>query len=56
MTGEADAGEFVLAERLGRTVEELRQSMTHEEFVRWQAFFVYRHAMDQSQWKEKAHG
>ncbi|MFI1195515.1 hypothetical protein ACH4T9_19970 [Micromonospora sp. NPDC020750] len=30
--------EFFLADRLGRTVEELRESMTQDEFVRWSVF------------------
>lgn len=37
--------EFALAERLGRTVAELRSSMTHAEFVEWAAFFKYRASM-----------
>lgn len=30
--------EFFLADRLGRTVEELRESMTQDEFVRWMVY------------------
>lgn len=30
--------EFFLADRLGRTVDELRQSISQDEFVRWMVY------------------
>ena len=44
MTGALDPFEFVLAEALGMTVDELRDRMSNQEFTQWAAFYRWRAA------------
>ena len=44
MEGDLDPFEFVLAERLGKSLEEVR-AMPNADFVAWRAFYVYRDSM-----------
>ncbi len=44
MEGDLDPFDFVLAETLGMTLEQV-QAMSNNEFQRWKAFYVYRAAM-----------
>lgn len=44
MTGEADPLEYVLARDLGKTLAEVAD-MSHAEWVRWRAWYVYESAM-----------
>ncbi len=37
----------MLAEKLGRTVAELRASLSNAEYVEWRAFHTWRHAMQE---------
>ena len=39
MLGERDPFEFVLAEKLSRSVAELRTTMSQLEFLEWQAYY-----------------
>lgn len=32
--------EFILAEKLGRTVAELREQISNDEFVRWGVYYA----------------
>lgn len=43
MLGEMDPFEFALAEKLGRSVEELKATVSAGELIRWRAFYVWRH-------------
>lgn len=47
MVGGLDSDEFVIAERLGMTVAELRATMGADEYHQWRAFHVYRSAMQE---------
>jgi hypothetical protein len=42
-----DAFEFVLADRLKMTVEELRQTVSNREFHQWRAFYAYRRSLEE---------
>jgi hypothetical protein len=44
MEGELDPFDFLLAERLGKTLAEIGQ-MSNNEYLRWRAWHVYRTAM-----------
>lgn len=44
MEGEMDVFPFLLAEALGKTLEEIGQMANHE-YIRWRAFYTYRRAM-----------
>ncbi len=44
MEGNLDAFDFILAERLGKTLTEVRD-MPNAEHIQWRAFFKYRKAM-----------
>lgn len=37
---------FILAEALGKTLEEIGQ-MTNHEYIRWAAFYAYRRAQQE---------
>jgi hypothetical protein len=41
--------EFALAEKLGRTVAELRATISNEEFVQWQVFWGWRKQLEEMQ-------
>lgn len=43
MLGEMDPFDFALAEKLGRSVEELQATVSAGELIRWRAFYVWRH-------------
>lgn len=43
MEGGELAFEHFLALKLGRTVDELRETMTQDEFVRWNRYFAIEH-------------
>lgn len=45
MEGELDPFDFVLAEQLHCTVEELYDRMSNSEYHRWRAFYTWRQAM-----------
>jgi hypothetical protein len=45
MLGEADSFDYVLAEQLHMTVEDMQQRVSNQEYVKWQAFHTYRNAM-----------
>lgn len=47
MEGELDPFPFVLAEALGMTIEDMLNRMSNQEYLQWQAFFTWRHAMQQ---------
>lgn len=47
-----DAFEYYLAEKLGRTVGELRETMDQAEFVEWQAYQVAQNAVGHMHAKE----
>lgn len=44
MEGELDPFDFVLAESLHMTVEEMRDRMSNNEYLQWRAFYVWRNA------------
>ena len=44
MEGELEPFDFALAERLGMTVEAMRDSMANNEYHQWRAFYVWRSA------------
>ena len=44
MEGELDPFDFMLAERLGKTLAEIG-AMSNNEYLRWRAFHVWRQAM-----------
>lgn len=44
MTGEVDTLDFLVAEALGRTLEEVR-ALPQYEMTEWKAFYTYRAAM-----------
>jgi hypothetical protein len=46
MEGELDVFDFILAETLGKTLEEVG-SMSNNEYLRWKAFYVYRKAQQE---------
>jgi hypothetical protein len=45
MLGELDPFDFVLAETLHMTVEEMNRRLSNAEYLAWRAFFIYRDAM-----------
>lgn len=42
--GDLDPFDFDLAERLGMTVERMREEMSNAEYLQWRAFTVWRNA------------
>lgn len=54
MEGEIDPFDFILAESLHMTVQQVRE-MSNLEHTEWRAFYVYRNAMVEFE-KEKAKG
>ena len=44
MEGELDPFDFMLAEALGMTVDEMTARMPNIEYLRWQAFYRWRAA------------
>ena len=52
MTGERDSFEFLLAEKMHRTVNELRQTITQDEYLQWSAYYVWRSAMEKFEWEK----
>lgn len=48
LEGELDPFDFVLAERLGKTLAEIGE-MSNNEWLRWRAWYVYRQAMSEMQ-------
>lgn len=46
MEGEIDVFDFLLAEGLGMTLEQIG-NMTNNEYLRWRAFYVYRNAQQE---------
>lgn len=53
MLEEIDALPFVLAERLGKSLGQVR-AMPNAEIVEWRAFFKYRHALQELEMKKAA--
>ena len=49
MLGERDQFDFILAEKLGKTLGEIHQ-MPNAEYVGWRAWYRYERAMDRSTW------
>lgn len=47
MEGSLDPFDFLLAERLGMTVGELRDRMSNDEYLQWRAFVKWRNAMQE---------
>lgn len=45
MTEELDPFDWVLAEALGRGVDEMRATISNPEYHSWRAFYVYRAEM-----------
>lgn len=45
MEGELDPLDFVIAEKLGATIEEMEDRLSNREYLAWRAFHVYRAAM-----------
>jgi hypothetical protein len=45
MLGELDSFDFVLAETLHMTVEDMRLRLSNAEYLQWRAFFTYRESM-----------
>lgn len=45
MEDDLDAFDFILAEKLRMTVEQMRGVMANAEYVQWRAFYAYRNAM-----------
>jgi hypothetical protein len=41
MTGELDPFDFALAAALGRTVEEMRATVSNGEYHAWQAYYTW---------------
>lgn len=56
MLGELDPFDYVLAERLHCTVEELTARVSNLEYHRWRAFFAYRKAMEELELERAARG
>lgn len=53
MEEELDPFDFVLAENLGMTIEELHARMSNREYLAWRAFAVYRNAMREMEAKKR---
>lgn len=51
MTGQLDPFDFVLAERLGMTVEEMLNRISNREYLMWRAFYRYRNEMERLEWE-----
>lgn len=47
MTGDLDTFDFDLAERLGMTVERMRNEMTNAEYLQWRAYTVWKNAQQE---------
>jgi hypothetical protein len=47
MEGALDPFDWILAEQMHRTVVELNETMTEQEYQSWRAFHVYRRAMEE---------
>lgn len=45
MEGGIDAFDFILSEKLGMTVQQMRDTMPNDEYHQWRAFYSYRNAM-----------
>lgn len=45
MEGELDPFDWLLAEKLGATIEEMQERLANREYLSWRAFYVYRDAM-----------
>lgn len=45
MEGELDPFDYLLAEKLGATIEEMHDRLSNREYLAWRAFYVYRDAM-----------
>lgn len=45
MKNDLDPFDFVLAEKLHMTVEDMQDRMSNVEYNQWRAFYVYRNAM-----------
>lgn len=45
MEGELDPFDFMLAEALHMTVEDIWTRMSNQEYLRWRAFYTWRNAM-----------
>lgn len=44
MEGDDEPFDYVLAENLHMTVDQMRSIITNDEWLRWKAFYVYRAA------------
>lgn len=56
MTEELDPFDWVLAEALGRGVEEMRATISNPEYHSWRAFYVWRAAQRELAMKEAQSG
>lgn len=56
MEGSLDAFDFLLAERLGMTVGELRDRMSNDEYLQWRAYIKWRNAMQELELKSAQAG
>jgi hypothetical protein len=52
MEGTLDTFDFVLAESLHMTVQEMRDRMLNSEYHQWRAFFKYRREMQELEIKK----
>jgi hypothetical protein len=56
MLGELEPFDYVLAERLHCTVEEMCNRVSNLEYHRWRAFYEYRQAMQDLELQEMTRG
>ena len=47
MEGELDPFDFMLAEQLGMTVAQMRETLSNQEYLQWRAFYVWRNAQQE---------
>jgi hypothetical protein len=56
MEGSLDPFDFVLAESLHKTLDQLRNEMSNQEYHQWRAFYTYRTAMQVLEVKKAGNG
>lgn len=52
MEGTLDVFDFILSEKLGMTVQQMRDTMPNDEYHKWRAFYSYRNAMEELEFKK----
>lgn len=45
MLGDLDPFDFVLAEQLHMTIDEMNNRLSNQEYLQWRAYYIYRAEM-----------